>query len=93
MGKLIELPVARAPRRPKGDIDCQVRQEDLAELQVLRRQWGDATRALRNKTEAILWMLLNHYPVEPGPHTAYAQPVNRPPYRVNGSTYYRIMVR
>ena len=32
MGKVIELPAVRPPRRPKGDIDCQVRQEDLAEL-------------------------------------------------------------
>ena len=93
MGEIIELDRTRRPRRPPGDLECQLRQADLEEAVRLRRVAHEALAALREKQDYICWFLLNDLPAEPGLRSARLVLVNRPPRQLKGASYYRLVVR
>lgn len=80
------------PSRPDGDIDCQVRQEDLEEMKILGRRAHEAVEAWKKKRDRLLWMVLNGIPVEPGARAAYAVKIPGSTFSVERGTHYRLVV-
>ncbi len=95
MGKLIEFDFVRKrrPKRPSGDLDCTLRQEDLEEIVQCKRQAHQALMSLRQKQDYVIWHLLNGTPVEPGPRSARLLTVTREPKEIRAAIFYRLMVQ
>lgn len=94
MNNVVEFALkGRRPRRPAGDLDAVIHQEDLEELILLGRRAHESVQAWKKKNDALLWMALNGWPIEPGVHTARAVTVSRKAHQVNGSQFYRLVVR
>jgi hypothetical protein len=90
MSNVIYLDISRRPRRPEGDIDCQIRQEDLEDLKIRKQRRDAAFKHWKRLNDRIPWMKLNDYPVAPGvPHVI---PVNGSSYHVNRRPYFRLRV-
>jgi len=92
MGEVISFDVSHRPARPKGDLDCQIRQEDLEELKQLGQRADQAVQDWKHLNDRILWMLLNDYPVEPGARRPRVIPVKASSYQVNRRPYFRLKV-
>ena len=94
MDNVIELyRPARKLKRPRGDIDAVIRQEDLERLLLLGNRAHEAVQEWRVLHGRLLWMVKHGIPVEPGVHTAQAILVRKRPHRVNGCEYYRLSVK
>lgn len=82
-------------RKPRGDVDVNISQEDLERERLLTRRSSDALRRLRRHREDLLWRLFEYGPdnVEKGGRTMDAILVRTEPKISKGSTYYRLYVK
>lgn len=95
MAEIIQIDFARVrrPKKPKGDLECTIRQSDLEEIMELKSQTHELLTALRERQDYVGWHLLNGTPVEGGKLTARMIKVNRQPRQIQGATFYRLLVK
>ena len=82
----------RRGRKPAGDIDVVIHQEELEMERILARRAHEALKRLRILRENLLWRYLEYRHVEPGARTIEALQVSTEPRAVKGSSFYRLKV-
>ena len=82
----------RRGRKPRGDFDVVIHQEELEEERILARRAHEALKALRELREGLLWRYLEYGIVEPGARSLEALKVRTEPKQTRGSSFYRLKV-
>ena len=82
----------RRGRKPPGDFDVVIHQEELEEERILARRAHEALTALRELREGLLWRYLEYGIVEPGARSLEALKVRSEPKQTKGSSFYRLKV-
>ena len=82
-------------RKPDGDTDVTISQEELARERALSRRASTTLRELKQHREGLLWRFLEYGPgnVDPGALTMDAILIHTEPKVSKGSTYYRLLVK
>lgn len=56
------------PARPEGEVDCQIRQEELEQTILLGKKIDHLKKRRSRLVNSIKWRKMNGFPVEPGVH-------------------------
>ena len=82
----------RRGRKPGGDIDVVIHQEELELERILARRAHEALKELRLLRENLLWRYLEYGHVEPGARTIETLEVSTEARQTKGSSFYRLKV-
>ena len=82
----------RRGRKPSGDVDVVIHQEELEMERILARRAHEALKELRLLRENLLWRFLEYGHVEPGARSIEALQVSTEARQTKGSSFYRLKV-